>query len=119
MASQRETESLADSIVRYLTEGQPEKRGLEVKTDGNVIHTIFQRISGSQDFKMSLRTRKPIRNAIVCLSQEEKVILEKKMPKTIPAEMIQIPVKAGRIVIRDVLPCSCTSLQTMKGVTYC
>ena len=68
MASQRETESLADSVVRYLTEGQPEKRGLEVKTDGNVIHTIFQIISGSQDFKMSLRTRKQIRNAIVCLS---------------------------------------------------
>ncbi|MCI9163890.1 MAG: FAD-dependent oxidoreductase [Lachnospiraceae bacterium] len=92
-----EAESLADSVVRYLTEGQLAECGLEVKTDGNVTHTIPQRISGSQDFKLSLRVRKPVRNALIRLSQGEKVILEKKMPKAIPAEMIQIPVKAEKL----------------------
>ena len=60
-------------------------------------HTIPQRISGSQDFKLSLRVRKPVRNALIRLSQGEKVILEMKMPKAIPAEMIQIPVKAEKL----------------------
>ncbi len=92
-----EAESLADSVVRYLTEGQLAECGLEVKTDGNVTHTIPQRISGSQDFKLSLRVRKPVRNALIRLSQGEKVILEKKMSKAIPAEMIQIPVKAEKL----------------------
>ena len=92
-----EAESLADSVVRYLTEGQLAECGLEVKTDGNVTHTIPQRISGSQDFKLSLRVRKPVRNALIRLSQGEKVILEKKVPKAIPAEMIQIPVKAEKL----------------------
>lgn len=92
-----EAESLADSVVRYLTEGQLAECGLEVKTDGNVTHTIPQRISGSQDFKLSLRVRKPVKNAVIRLSQGGNVILEKKMPKAIPAEMIQIPVKAEKL----------------------
>ena len=92
-----EAESLADSVVRYLTEGQLAECGLEVKTDGNVTHTIPQKISGGEDFKLSLRVRKPVKNAVIRLSQGGNVILEKKMPKAIPAEMIQIPVKAEKL----------------------
>lgn len=92
-----EAESLADSVARYLEEGGLEQCGLAVKTDGNVTHTIPQKISGGEDFKLSLRVRRPVRNAIIRLSQGGEVILEKKMPKAIPAEMIQIPVKAGKL----------------------
>lgn len=92
-----EAESLADSVVGYLEEGKLAECGLEVKTDGNVTHTIPQRISGTEDFKLSLRVRKPVKNARIRLSQSGNVILEKKMPKAIPAEMIQIPVKAEKL----------------------
>lgn len=92
-----EAESLADSVVGYLEAGKLAECGLEVKTDGNVTHTIPQRISGTEDFKLSLRVRKPVKNACIRLSQSGDVILEKKMPKAIPAEMIQIPVKAEKL----------------------
>lgn len=92
-----EAESLADSVVRYLADGGLPECGLEVKTDGNVTHTIPQKISGTEDFKLSLRVRKPVRNARIRLSQGENIVLEKKMPKAIPAEMIQIPVKAEKL----------------------
>ncbi len=101
-----EAESLADSVVRYLEkEGLPECV-LAVKTDKNVTHTIPQRISGTEDFKLSLRVRKPVKNAVIRLSQNGNVVLEKKMPKAIPAEMIQIPVKAGALSKKDDLEVS-------------
>lgn len=92
-----EAESLADSVASYLEDGMLTPCPLEVRTDGNVTHTIPQRISGGQDFKLSLRVRKPVKNAVIRLSQGENVILEKKMPKAIPAEMIQLPVKAEKL----------------------
>ena len=60
-------------------------------------HTIPQKISGTEDFKLSLRVRRPVRNACIRLSQGENIVLEKKMLKVIPAEMIQIPVKAEKL----------------------
>ncbi len=92
-----EAESLADSVARYLADKGLLECGLEVKTDGNVTHTIPQKISGTEDFKLSLRVRRPVRNACIRLSQGENIVLEKKMLKVIPAEMIQIPVKAEKL----------------------
>lgn len=92
-----EAESLADSVARYLADKGLLECGLEVKTDGNVTHTIPQKISGTEDFKLSLRVRKPVRNACIRLSQGKNIVLEKKMLKVIPAEMIQIPVKAEKL----------------------
>ncbi len=92
-----EAESLADSVARYLADKGLLECGLEVKTDGNVTYTIPQKISGTEDFKLSLRVRKPVRNACIRLSQGKNIVLEKKMLKVIPAEMIQIPVKAEKL----------------------
>ncbi len=92
-----EAESLADSVARYLADKGLLECGLEVKTDGNVTHTIPQKISGTEDFKLSLRVRRPVRNACIRLSQGENIVLEKKMLRVIPAEMIQIPVKAEKL----------------------
>lgn len=92
-----EAESLADSVVRYLEEGRLATCMLAVKTDANVTHAIPQKISGGEDFKLSLRVRRPVKNAFIRLSQNGNIILEKKMPKAIPAEMIQIPVKARKL----------------------
>lgn len=92
-----EAESLADSVYRYLSEGTLAECPLAVVTDGNVTHTIPQRISGTEDFKLSLRVRRPMKACKLCLTQNGRVVLEKKLPKAIPAEMIQLPVKAEKL----------------------
>jgi len=92
-----EAESLADSAARYLTEGSLPECPLRVVTDGNVTHTIPQRISGTEDFQLSLRVRKPVKRCTIRLSQNGNVVLEKKLPKAIPAEMIQLPVRAEKL----------------------
>lgn len=92
-----EAESLADSAFRYLTDGALPLCPLAVVTDGNVTHTIPQRISGTEDFKLSLRVRRPLKKCTIRLMQNGQVVLEKKLPKAIPAEMIQLPVKAEKL----------------------
>lgn len=92
-----ESEELADSAARYLESGSLPECPLAVVTDGNVTHTIPQKISGTEDFKLSMRVRKPVKKCTIRLSQNGQVVLEKRMPKAIPAEMIQIPVKAAKL----------------------
>lgn len=94
-----EAESLADSAARYIEEGGLPECRLSVVTDGSVTHTIPQRISGTQDFNLSLRVRRPMKDCVIRLIQGEQIILEKRMKKAIPAEMIQIPVKAVKLDI--------------------
>ena len=92
-----EAEELADSAARYLKEEGLPECALAVETDGNVTHTIPQKISGEADFKLSMRVRRPMKNCTIRLSQGGRTVLEKKMRKAIPAEMIQIPVKADKL----------------------
>ena len=92
-----EAEELADSAARYLKEEGLPECALSVETEGNVTHTIPQKISGEADFKLSMRVRRPMKNCTIRLSQGGRTVLEKKMRKAIPAEMIQIPVKADKL----------------------
>ena len=93
-----EAEELADSVSRYLRDGGLEECALSVTTDEHVTHTIPQKISGTRDFKLSLRVRRPLKDCRIRLLQGEHVVCERKMAKAIPAEMIQIPVKASRLL---------------------
>ena len=92
-----EAEELADSAAAYLRDGELAECRLAVVTDQNVTHTIPQKISGTSDFKLSLRVRRPIKNCRIRLVQGGETVCERKMAKAIPAEMIQIPVKAARL----------------------
>ena len=60
-------------------------------------HVIPQHISGSRDFTLSLRVRRPLTNISVVLRQDGREILRKRMRKALPAEMIQIPVQAAKL----------------------
>ena len=51
-----------------------------------------QKISGKNDFVLSMRVRKPLKNPTIEITQDDKVIKSVKMKKAIPAEMIQIEV---------------------------
>ena len=92
-----EAEALADSAAEYLLQGSLPACPLEVKAGNNVGHVIPQRISGTRDFTLSLRVRQPLVNVSVVVRQNGREVLRKKMRTALPAEMIQLPVKAAKL----------------------
>ena len=92
-----EAESLADSAAEYLLSGSLPACNLEVKAGANVGHVIPQRMSGTRDFTLSLRVRQPMTNVSVVVRQGETEVLRKRMRKALPAEMIQLPIKAAKL----------------------
>ena len=92
-----EAENLAEGAARYVREGCLPSCPLAVKPGEGVNHTIPQRVSGDQDFKLSLRVSRPVKNCRIVVRQGEREATVLKMKKAIPAEMIQIPVKAENL----------------------
>ena len=92
-----EAEALADSAAEYLLTGSLPACNLEVKAGNNVGHVIPQRISGTRPFTLSLRVRQPLTNVSIVVRQGNTEILRKKMRKALPAEMIQLPIKADKL----------------------
>ena len=92
-----EAENLAEGAARYVREGCLPSCPLAVKPGEGVNHTIPQRVSGNQDFKLSLRVSRPVKNCRIVVRQGEREATVLKMKKAIPAEMIQIPVKAENL----------------------
>ena len=93
-----EAEALADSAAEYLLEGTLPECRLTVNAGNNVGHVIPQRISGTRSFTLSLRVRQSLCNVSIVVRQGEKEILRKKMRKALPAEMIQLPIRAEKLV---------------------
>ncbi len=89
-----EAERLADSAAEYVKKGSLPACPIEITTDRNVGHTIPQKISGEQDVTLSLRVRKVFENCRIVVRQGEQVVASKRVKKALPAEMLQIPVKA-------------------------
>jgi NADPH-dependent 2,4-dienoyl-CoA reductase/sulfur reductase-like enzyme len=93
-----EAENLAQSVTAYLaSEERRVARQISVETDQNIGYTVPQRVNGAQDFQLSLRVRKPLRRCRITLLQGERVMASLILPRAIPAEMIHLPVKAGKI----------------------
>ena len=92
-----EAEQLADSAAEYLLSGSLPECPLEVKAGQDVGHVIPQRISGTRDFTLSLRVRRPLKDVSVVVRQGGREVLRRKMRKALPAEMIQLPVKAEKL----------------------
>ncbi|MGN0372547.1 MAG: NAD(P)/FAD-dependent oxidoreductase [Enterocloster sp.] len=93
-----EAENLADSAARYIQEGGLPVCGIEIRTDKNVNHTVPQKISGTQEFKLSMRVNRPMKNCRVVVRQDGVEVAAKKMKKAIPAEMIQMTVRPDKLV---------------------
>lgn len=101
-----EAEKLADSAAQYIESGSLTECPIQITTDNNIGHTIPQMISGEQDVKLSMRVRRLMKDCRIVVRQNGQEIASKKMKKALPAEMIQIPVKAERIVTKDNLEVS-------------
>ncbi len=92
-----EAEALADSVSRYvLGTALPESK-IEITANAPVSYTVPQRVSGEADFRISMRVRHPVGRCSVELRQGGELIAVKKLPKAIPAEMIQLYIKAEDI----------------------
>lgn len=87
-----EGERLAVQVAKYINNEVIEKCSINIDRDNNIGHTIPQKISGKNDFVLSMRVRKPLKNPTIEITQDDKVIKSVKMQKAIPAEMIQIEV---------------------------
>lgn len=92
-----EAEALADSAAAYLTGQALEECPIEIVTDGNIGHTVPQKVSGNRDFKLSLRVKRLFQDCCIVVRQDGVPIATKKIKKALPAEMIQLVVKADRM----------------------
>lgn len=92
-----EGERLAVQVAKYINNEVIEKCSINIDRDNNIGHTIPQKISGKNDFVLSMRVRKPLKNPTIEITQDDKVIKSVKMKKAIPAEMIQIKVSKDDI----------------------
>ena len=94
-----EAERLADSVVRYLDGKLPAPGSLEIRANEEIGYVLPRRISGQDDFMLSLRVRRPMKNCELRVRQGERMIKSLKFRRAIPAEMIRLPIS-----VRDLAP---------------
>ena len=85
-----EAESLADSVALYIHDGRQPDCNIKIITSMEISYTIPQYVSGTKDFNLSMRVKKPFRNCTIEIMQDGSVIKSIKMKKMNPAEMIKI-----------------------------
>jgi len=93
-----EAEKLADAAARYILNKSLPECTIPVKAGNGIGHTIPQKISGAQDVMLSMRVSRPAENAVITVRQGEKVLAVKKMRKVLPAEMLEMKLKAGEML---------------------
>lgn len=96
-----EGERLAMQVAKYIKGEKLAPCEIKLNKDSNIGHTIPQKISGEQDFILSMRVRKPLKNALIKIYQGDNLIKSKKMKQAIPAEMIQIEISKDDIKDRE------------------
>ena len=88
----QEAEALAQSVARYLREADFPEGDRRIACGHGVRYTVPQRVTGKEDFIVSLRVGAPMRDVTVVARQGGAVIGKKKMKKALPAEMIRMKV---------------------------
>lgn len=96
-----EAEALADGVAEYIGKRKLPPSSLRIRSDGSAGQIVPRRISGKKDFTLSLRVRKPMKSCTVQLVQGTNVVQFRRYAKALPAEMIQMNVKAGALNDRE------------------
>lgn len=96
-----EAEQLAHGVARYLAEGSLPSPAVEVVAGNMVGALVPSHISGKADATISLRVRKPLNACTIEVKQGGELVAKRKMPKALPAEMIQIKVSANKLNSTD------------------
>ena len=92
-----ESETLARHAAAYIKGNRMAPCLLDVKCGSGVGHTIPQKVSGRNDFSLSLRVRNHCRDCRITVRQNGVEVAARKMKKAIPAEMIQFKVPAANL----------------------
>ena len=95
-----ESEALARHAAAYVEGKGIDPCTLDVKCGEGVGHTIPQKVSGKNDFSLSLRVRNHYRDCRIVVRQNGVEVAAKKMKKAIPAE-IYIPFIVGHFERRN------------------
>lgn len=93
----QEAEELAEGVRGYLSGQGQASCNLTVQTCPMIGHVIPQKVSGTKDFNLSFRVRKPLHKCVVEVKQGGIVLKSVKLPKAIPAEMIQFTVPCEKM----------------------
>lgn len=94
-----EAEAMADAAAEFIRTGALPACNLEVKAGPGVGHVIPQRVSGTRDFTLSLRVRRPGKRVVLTVRQNGREVLRRPVPKALPAEMIQVKIQSDRLEI--------------------
>ena len=97
-----EAERMADSVTKYLSGNLPQCH-IAVETDGSVVYTVPQRISGTQDVSISFRPRRPMKDCRFEVWQGNTCIAKKRVPKALPAMMVQMNIKREALISAEPL----------------
>lgn len=92
-----EAEKLADGVAAYLVDNNLPDCPICIRADKNINHTVPQKISGTQNVTLSLRVNRKLENCSIFVRQGDEILDIKQMKKALPAEMIQIPVRAAAV----------------------
>lgn len=96
-----ESERLANKVLEYLKNNTLEDCNIKIETDVNISYTVPQKISGSKDFILSMRVRKPMKGCTLEILQGNKLIKSKKINNAIPAQMIQININRSELMSKQ------------------
>ncbi|ETP72831.1 thioredoxin reductase [Lachnospiraceae bacterium JC7] len=100
-----EAEQLADHVARFIREGGLSECDVKLSYDGNINHTIPQKVSGDEKFRLSLRVSRPMKDVRIVVSQDGRELASKKMKKALPAEMVQLDVEGVKSGAGDLQVC--------------
>ena len=87
-----EAESLADSVALYIQTDILPTCNIKISTSWDISYTVPQYVSGTKDFNLSMRVKKPVKDCEIEIMQCGIVIKSVKFKKVNPAEMIKIPI---------------------------
>ena len=92
-----EAEKMAASVAAYLRAGELPACGLAVGAAQGIGHVLPQKISGGRDVTLSMRPNRKFGGCAVEVLQNGAVVARKPLRKALPAEMIQVPVRADKL----------------------
>lgn len=94
-----EAERLASGVAAYLQKGFLPACPIPVVPGAGIGHALPQRISGERDVTLSLRVNRPFVNACLTVRQQGRILAAKQMRKALPAQMLEIMVKADQLAV--------------------
>lgn len=92
-----EAEALASDAADYIRGANFVPCTVRIRAGEGIGHIVPQKISAERDFRLSLRVRDHYKDCRIVVRQGGQTVASKKMKKAIPAEMIQMKIKAEKL----------------------